>query len=166
MPQHTEELFNKQAIAMFCELHKRMLNTLCEAELKDSTHQVIQDAQTLTEALNALEAVVRSGNAAIFYETVCNPSASARSRELAERYERKEFAKRAMMRSIFGSSFQGDEALMDEADAELDELLGKATGFKRKGGASSQETRVLVAAVAAVAALVLVSGYGIYWVLQ
>ena len=43
VPQHTEELFNKQAIAMFCELHKRMLNTLCEAELKDSTHQVVQD---------------------------------------------------------------------------------------------------------------------------
>ena len=53
------------------------------------------------DAINALEACATHGNAVIFYETVCTPSASERARSLTERYERKEFAKRAMLKHIF-----------------------------------------------------------------
>ena len=78
--------------------------------MKGSALTLARMRQMLMEAINSLEACARHGNAVIFYETVCNQSASDRARKLTERYERKEFAKRAMMKHIFKVSRRMSQA--------------------------------------------------------
>ncbi|KAL1530005.1 hypothetical protein AB1Y20_000931 [Prymnesium parvum] len=113
--RYSDELSDRSTTSMLCELHKRLIATVPSAELKNESNAIVKDCQTLIEAINALEACAQQGNAVIFYETVCNPSSSERARKLTERYERKEFAKRAMMKHLFKEdpSF-GDNDFDDE----------------------------------------------------
>jgi len=101
LSRYGDELTDRSIISMLCELHKRMIDGVPSADIKNDDHPVVMDCQVLMDAINALEACATHGNAVIFYETVCTPSASERARSLTERYERKEFAKRAMLKHIF-----------------------------------------------------------------
>jgi len=97
--QFSEKLLRRSSIDLLCDLHKEMVKATTST---DKSSPELASAQTVLEALNALEAITRHGNAPDFFEQVCNPSHSASAKELYEKYERKEFAKMAMMRSMFG----------------------------------------------------------------
>ena len=115
--QFSEKLLRRSSIDLLCEAHKEMVKA---TDGKDKSSPAMRDAETVLEALNALEAITRHGSAPDFFEQVCNPSHSASARQLCEKYERKEFAKMAMMRSMFGD--------------EQYELLEKAAETKDDGG--------------------------------
>ena len=94
-----------------------MLKDVPAAEIKDEENLVVKDSQTLLEAINALEACATQRNAVIFFEEICTPSSSGRARALAERYERKAFAKRAMMKHLFKEDPAFGDVFLDEGDA-------------------------------------------------
>ena len=97
--QYPEKLLRRSSIELLCDLHKTMLKS---TEDTAKTNPVMQDAQIVLEALNVLEAIYRHGSAPDLFEQICNPSHSVKAREAAEKYERLEYAKMAMMRSLFG----------------------------------------------------------------
>ena len=117
MARYADELSDRSTTSMLCELHQRLLKDVPAAEIKDEENLVVKDSQTLLEAINALEACATHRNAVIFFEEICTPSSSGRARALAERYERKAFAKRAMMKHLFKEDPAFGDVFLDEGDA-------------------------------------------------
>ena len=87
--QFQEKLLRRSSVDLLCDAHKEMVKGAPEGADKSSPE--LRDAETVLEALNALEAIMRHGNAPDFFEQVCNPSHSAGARATCEKYERKEY---------------------------------------------------------------------------
>jgi hypothetical protein len=118
------ELLSLEMVDALCELQKQMVNGVKDS--RDASDPVVRDARLLMEAINSLEACRRAPNAHEFFEAVCQPSRSARAKELATVYQKLEFAKRAMMRRLFkaDADFAGP---MAEEERAFDALLRGAT---------------------------------------
>ena len=147
--QFSDKLLRRSSTDLLCDLHKEMVKA---TDSTDKSSPELASAQTVLEALNALEAITRHGNAPDFFEQVCNPSHSASARDLCEKYERKEFAKMAMMRSMFG-----DEQYDLLEKAAVENKGGGGSGGSGGGGSSSIDWElwgaVALAAVSVCAAI-------------
>ena len=147
--QFSDKLLRRSSTDLLCDLHKEMVKA---TDSTDKSSPELAGAQTVLEALNALEAITRHGNAPDFFEQVCNPSHSASARDLCEKYERKEFAKMAMMRSMFG-----DEQYDLLEKAAVESKGGGGSGGSGGGGSSSIDWElwgaVALAAVSVCAAI-------------
>ena len=152
--QFSDKLLRRSSTDLLCDLHKEMVKA---TDSTDKSSPELAGAQTVLEALNALEAITRHGNAPDFFEQVCNPSHSASARDLCEKYERKEFAKMAMMRSMFGDE-QYD--LLEKAAEE-----SKGGGGGGGGGGSSSIDWELWGAVALAAVSVCATLAGVAFVM-
>lgn len=114
--QYPEKLLRRSSVDLLCDLHKTMLQGAADMS---KSNPVVQDAQIVLEALNVLEAICRHGSAPDLFEQICSPSHSTKAREAAEKYERLEYAKMAMMRSLFGDAqYEELEAAANTADKD------------------------------------------------
>lgn len=114
--RYSAELLSTTLIDAMCVLHTRMVTKVHG----DKTRT--KDLEYLMDAINTLEACRRHDNAAHFFEAVCQPSCSARSRVAAEAYSNNEFGKRAMLRTLFQDQDIDREAV-NAGEVDLDHLL-------------------------------------------
>lgn len=143
--QYPEKLLRRSSIDLLCDLHKTMLKS---TEDTAKTNPLMQDAQIVLEALNVLEAIYRHGSAPDLFEQICNPSHSPKAREAAEKYERLEYAKMAMMRSLFG-------------DEQYEQLEGAAKTADSARGVDWDVCKAVVYAICGIMFMV-ISGFYLF----
>ena len=67
-------------------------------DVKKPDEALGRDSKMLVDTINTLEACRQHDNVTALFEELCQPSRSAKARALNERYQKHEFAKKAIMR--------------------------------------------------------------------
>ena len=138
-----------------CRLHSAMIGDTGDTKPPPSS-ALVADCKMLVEAINTLEACREQVNISTFFEELCSPSSSARARQLCEKYQKLEFAKRAMLKHMFAKSGMGNESEIDSLMEEVD------SGDKPKAASSKMDTDIMLACALVVLLLAIVVGGGFY----
>jgi len=153
--RHKDELLTKELVSAVCRLHSAMIGDTGDTKPPPSS-ALVADCKMLVEAINTLEACREQVNISTFFEELCSPSSSARARQLCEKYQKLEFAKRAMLKHMFAKSGMGNESEIDSLMEEVD------SGDKPKAASSKMDTDIMLACALVVLLLAIVVGGGFY----